>query len=145
MPETLSNAQTIALAAAVKAKVLKSAKTNLTPGTVNVDNTFTVNVQGTVTKGVDYEQTPAHRLPKTALLAFMVKRAGCTRESAMEWLTEFFSAALATEGKLGDLLSEIETMDSWIREVQGKVYANLPKQTMSGKVTSKIDIEIEVA
>lgn len=107
----------------------------LTPGDHPVD--FTVHVAGVLRKGDISMAVPTVAIPYKAVLAFLVRRMGVTRDAAIKHLTAAMSEAM----KAGETvnLETVEAAETAVKEMLGK----LPKIPRSGATTLVGDLVVE--
>ena len=143
----------VALANALD-KLSKPLKPNLTPGTHKVDETITVRITGTITKGEDVEYTPTAEIPILPVLAILIEKSGAVGMNLANMIQEAMTEALlygkdrendegerlpnqtsrqAIEARLKDLTATMER----VRRVTGE----LPLKTKSGGTRCKVTIE----
>ena len=142
----------VALANALD-KLSKPLKPNLTPGTHKVDETITVRITGTITKGEDVDYRPTAEIPILPVLAILIEKSGAVGMNLANMIQEAMTEALlygkdrnvdgerlpdqtsrqAIEARLKDLEATMER----VRRVTGE----LPLKTKSGGTRCKVTIE----
>ena len=151
MELAFDDVETLALAKAIKEKALKDARKNLTVGTHNVD--VTAHISGTITVGADEEFIPTVCVPLKAAMALFIRYCGITRNAAETALVKAMTEALnnaqrgaETVDTVAGAISEEESIIAACEAQVTKMMGALPKQTRSGKVTTKLTVApVEVA
>ena len=116
---------------------LASKASELAPGTYKVDQTVTIRVTGTVTKGQPVTYTPTNAVPLKATLAFMLARMGFQREAAADLLAAAMTDAInAGEGGNEAVSGLMEDVDRCMERVEA-ITAALPPKTRKGATTVK--------
>jgi hypothetical protein len=117
---------------AIEAKAMSKAK-----GTGKIEAgdhpfNFTVQVQGVLRKGDNYEATPTASIPMIQAFALFVKRMGFQREAALAKLQEAMQEAFAAgvNGEKIDL-GDLSEAEDKVRAMIG----TLPKTICEGKTT----------
>lgn len=134
--------KTLALAKLVAEKAAKQARAQVVPGSYPVD--LTVRVRGELTVAEDGEKTSTSSLISEDALILAPHFSGCTRERAVEVLSNVVAAALAGwTGSDADkaaakaaheaLVAEYDA-DGRVRQVLAQAKATLPKTRVSGSV-----------
>lgn len=114
---------------------------DIQPGNYNVDETVTLRVRGTISRGEDYEQAPTCNIPLLATMALFLEKAGFQRELCKTLMVDAMKEALAgnLEGKatVQARLKDLEGAMEHVREVTEE----LPKKPCKGACRAKIVVE----
>jgi len=114
-------------------KMLK-AMPALPVGTVAVNETITLRVDGTVEKAEDEQYPPTISIPVKALAATLLPRLGATREAGLATLVEAITEALNGDFKADEALRKrMKDADEAFRLVNERLIARLPLATRTGK------------
>ncbi len=140
----MTNATTIATAKAVKAATVKAARNELNPGEYNVD--FHAHIFGTFKVGNDYQSAPTVSIPYKAAFAALCHVAGCTGKAGVNMIRKAMEIALADDNDVNarDALQRTCPMVEQVEiDVINPMLQDLPKLDCKGKVTTKLEIEID--
>lgn len=116
------------------------ARSNLLPGTYNVDSI--VRVSGTLRVGENYERAPTVSVPLKETLALFIAYSGITATHATTALTRALGEAIAKTGTgQGSLAETMPIVEQTMNRVQSEVIDNLPRVNVSGRVDASLNIE----
>jgi hypothetical protein len=124
----------------------KAGKPRLAQDSVQtIDETLTLRVKGTVSKGTDSEYTPTADIPIKLALALVLEKAGYgrveQRENAVNLLVEAMSEALMAGGEPSEAIAErIKDIDKAMGLVKAGL-AELPVKTRNGSVKVAVTVE----
>lgn len=134
-------------------KQAKPLKGNLTPGTHIVDETITVRVTGTITKGDDVDYTPTAEIPILPVLAILIEKSGAVGMNLANMIQESMTEALLygkdRENVDGEQLpnqTSREAIEARLKDLEAtmervrKVTGDLPLRTKSGGTRCKVNI-----
>ncbi len=128
------------------AKKSKAAKPRLAQGSEEtIDETVTLRVRGTVSKGKDTDYTPTVDIPIKLALALVLEKAGYgrqgQRENAIALLTEAMSEALQQGDEPSEAIAErIKDIDKAMGLVQSSL-SDLPLKTRNGAVKVNVTVD----
>lgn len=143
----------LAVAKAIKAKAISTARAQVGPTTTKQDGgeaethylDFTVRVHGAITIDPDTTQAPTCRIPLLATLALACERMGFQREGLRDILVEAMTSAIemqqAPSGVLADYIREAEEAESFVR----KAVEELPRVPRKGAVRAALTVTEEEA
>jgi hypothetical protein len=132
----MENTQIVAIAKAVKEKVLKDASREVDPGRYDVD--LLVRVLGSFTKGEDFEQKITAKINYTLLSALALSKVNKeTRDSIVE---DFIMAM----GRSETSPEHSKLIDQVKDEIQPKLneIKEMTVTTMTGKITTDLTTEV---
>jgi hypothetical protein len=132
-------------------------KTGLALGSHTINQTFTIQINGTVNKAADEQYTPTVDIPIKLALALVLEKAGFQRENAKKLLLDAMTEALTLSDKEEELLKDSTSLTpaelaiaTRLKDVEKAmehvkdVTNNLPPKTRKGKTTVSVTIkEIE--
>ena len=125
------------------AKLAKQVRSDVAPGTYEVDEVVAFRVTGTVKVSEDETYVPTTSVPTKAALALFMRYAGCTGPHAMEALARAMreAAELGTDAKAAKVVAEMHDVDATMAKVVASLEA-LPPATRKGKVScSKVSVK----
>lgn len=132
----MKNAVVIVALAKLLEKLAEKNRSEVEPGSYNLDKLVTVRLRGVLDVAEDTEYTPTCSLPWKTVLALFVRYSGITREKALETLVLAMQEALKTDKDAAKLLSETIDLDEAEARVQACL-GELPKQSRKGQVATK--------
>lgn len=133
-------AVTMALSKCIKDTAAASARKDLTVGEIEIDTV--VRIKGTLKVGADYERTPTVSVPLIETMALLLHNSGFTREKSKSMLIAAMQGALSETGKGQGAIAEAykEIIAEASKHVTDTLAA-LPKVTVRGAVTTKLEVE----
>ena len=137
-------ANILAITKAIKEKIAKDARANLTPGIHPVD--VTAHIKGILDVKEDETFVPTVNIPIKSAFALFVRYCGVTRDAALKAMVRAMTESL-NNGHDSDGAINAETSDEAriIAEAEAQVTAmlgKLPPQTRKGKVLTKLELEL---
>ena len=126
------------------AALLKSLKSpKVEAGDYSFDETFVVNIKGSLSKDEDESYTPTVDIPLLLTMALLLEKMGIVRDRAAEMLKEAMQEAIAHQQSgdeyISHFVNDIKVAMDRVREVTG----SLPKKTRSGKTKVKAEVDIQ--
>lgn len=138
----LSAAELSALKALVTDALHEKAKAALPEkSTHHVD--LTVRVRGTVTRGATTTRASTSKLLNLGTVALLLRRAGITREKSEEVLREVLTEAASLDEAARTVLVTDYKLEETIEAVEKSIVATVPRSTVAGRITTKLDVEVE--
>lgn len=138
----MKNETIIAMIKATAAKVVKSARASLKPGTYEVDEV--VRIKGTITIGEDETQTSKSNVLTEEAFMILGHRLGATREKTLELLTDICQGAMDARVGAKDpkkaskafLQKELLSFDPELKgyDMINKLATSIARTKKSGKV-----------
>lgn len=130
------------LAVALADKLEKDTKkVKLAPGRYDIDETVTLHITGTLTKGKDTDYTPTVKVPMLTTMALILEKAGFQRENAKILLIDAMREAMKSGTEANPVVAErvkdIEEAMTHVREVTD----SLPRVPRQGATTVKVTVE----
>lgn len=137
----------LAIAKAIKDKLVKEARDEVAVGSFEVDTT--VRIRGLLNVFEDEQYTPTAEIPIKAALALFIRYCGVTRDAARRALQQAMTEALnmnATGEEKTDVILE-RLGEDWrvvadCMTAVTQLAAALPQRTRKGKVTTELDIDV---
>jgi len=126
---------TLALAKLLE-KLAETSRTQVKPGSYDIDETVTLRVVGKLSVLADTEYTPTTSIPWKTTLALFVRYCGITRESALEALTQAMLEALEADKDAAEVLAAVTDLEAAEAQVQASL-DKLPPQARKGAVSAK--------
>ena len=133
----MNDLETVAIAKAIKAAVLKAARNNLQPGQDQAVD-VTINIQGIVNVGENYWRTPTASIPLLDALALAIHDAGITGQAAVNAIMRGMTRALVMDESAKEILSG---MRENLAAAEAKIrlgLAALPQVEVMGPCTTKL-------
>jgi len=135
----MTNEETVAIAKVIKKAVLTAARDALDPGEYDID--ATISLSGYIRVAEDTEKVPTVNIPILDALALAIHDAGITGKAALAALKRAMIRALEQDEDAKQIIQEqrasLERAEIEIRAA----LADLPKVTVKGMVTTKLEIE----
>lgn len=133
----MNDLETVAIAKAIKAAVLKAARNNLLPGQ-DQEVDVTINICGTVNIGDNYMRTPTASIPLLDALALAIHDAGITGQAAVNAIMRGMTRALEMDDDakeiLGGMRDNLASAEAKIRAG----LATLPQVEVMGPCTTNL-------
>jgi hypothetical protein len=137
-------ANILAITKAIKEKLAKEARADLSPGIHPVD--VTAHIKGILDVKEDETFTPTVNIPIKSAFALFIRYCGVTREAAknaaIRAMTDSLNNGHDSDGALNAETSDeariIADCEAQVTEMLGK----LPTQVRKGKVLTKLELEI---
>ena len=105
-------------------------------GNYPIDETFVLQINGSVSVGKDYQSAPTVAIPLKATMALLLHRMGFQREAAMKMILEIMTEALTIDEKASETFKDqFEWMAEAEKMIADTFAEKLPKIDKSGPVS----------